>query len=110
MKEWPDIIFDHNRLHRPFRSFAEKTSEIVYDTGKEIYSRKGIPKCNTSQVFFEECISDGNRRISFTYPWPISILHKDLKNTLRLTHLSQNNRENLYTEWEVKKIKKIDFK
>nr|YP_009258635.1 hypothetical chloroplast RF1 [Coleochaete scutata]ANI25719.1 hypothetical chloroplast RF1 [Coleochaete scutata] len=105
-KSWPDIIFDHNRLHRPFRTFAEKTYEITYDSGKESSIRKGIPKQNTSQFFFEECVSDGNRRISYTYPWTIAILHKDLKNILRLPNLSQNHKENIYKEWQSRKFKR----
>nr|UPV72426.1 hypothetical protein RF1 [Cephalotaxus sp. JW-2022a] len=55
VKPWPTIFFDYRRFNRPIRYVPIGDSVL-----------RGPVKSEVAQYFFDTCISDGRRRISFT--------------------------------------------
>nr|YP_009701099.1 hypothetical protein RF1 [Parasitaxus usta]QEQ14305.1 hypothetical protein RF1 [Parasitaxus usta] len=61
-KTWPNIFYDYRRWNWPLRYIEVEPENIVQ--GHFL----GLLKTEVSDYFFDTCISDGRRRLCFTYP------------------------------------------
>nr|AJB98606.1 Ycf1 [Botrychium sp. ternatum/japonicum] len=68
-KPWPTSFFDQYRWNRPLR-YIENSR----------FSRNGFVKERVSEYFFDKCLTDGKRRVSFTSLPGLSIFGKQLGN------------------------------
>nr|YP_009825531.1 hypothetical protein RF1 [Botrychium lunaria]QIU83346.1 hypothetical protein RF1 [Botrychium lunaria] len=68
-KPWPTPFFDRYRWNRPLR-YIENSR----------FSRNGFVKERVSEYFFDKCLTDGKRRVSFTSLPSLSIFGKQLEN------------------------------
>nr|YP_010991643.1 Ycf1 protein [Strobilanthes dalzielii]WOX62036.1 Ycf1 protein [Strobilanthes dalzielii] len=93
------LLFDSKRWNRPFRYI--KNSQFDKAVRNEM-----------SQFFFDICQSDGNERISFTYPTSLSIFLDILKRriTQYRNRIKKSSSNDLYKTWVfTNKRKEKDF-
>jgi hypothetical protein len=61
-----------------------------------------------SQPFFEAVVSDGKRRLSYSYPECLAAFHKALRSVLARQELSQQAETSLYENWASTQIRHLD--
>nr|WGT74826.1 hypothetical chloroplast RF1 [Sanguinaria canadensis] len=79
-------FFDYKQWNRPLRHI--KNDRFENDVKNEM-----------SEYFFYTCQSDGNQRISFTYPPSLSIFLEMLKRKMPLCTTEKLSSEELYNRW-----------
>nr|YP_009581669.1 hypothetical chloroplast RF19 [Glaucidium palmatum]QBK49906.1 hypothetical chloroplast RF19 [Glaucidium palmatum] len=80
------LIFDYKRWNRPSRYI--KNNRFEYAVRSEM-----------SQYFFYTCRSDGQQRISFTYPPSLSIFFEMVQRNIFLCTTEKLSSEELYNHW-----------
>nr|YP_009461092.1 Ycf1 [Lamium album]AUT82302.1 Ycf1 [Lamium album] len=80
------ILFDSKRWNRPFRYIKNKRFD------------KAV-RNEMSQYFFDICQSDGNERISFTYPPSLSIFLEMMKKKISPPPIEKFSFNELYNPW-----------
>lgn len=89
---WPSIAFDTTLWKRPFR-LAKKN--ILLDNSATVFNNKK----RFSQFFFNVCVSEGRRRLSYTYPQSLLAFQSHLEDCLHVTNLCQQTDNNIYNQW-----------
>nr|YP_010467637.1 Ycf1 protein [Smyrnium olusatrum]UVF29643.1 Ycf1 protein [Smyrnium olusatrum] len=80
------FLFDYKRWNRPLRYIKNNRFERT--------ARKEM-----SQYFFYTCRSDGNERISFTYPPSLSTFGEMIQRRMSLPTLEKLSSDELYNHW-----------
>nr|YP_009973898.1 Ycf1 [Danaea sellowiana]QNH93724.1 Ycf1 [Danaea sellowiana] len=91
---WPNNFFDRSRWNRPFR----------YIENNRI-SHNSLVKKQVSDYFFNECITDGKQRISFTYLPSLFIFKKQLESSFKNSNEFMSS-DDFYKEWISNKLEK----
>lgn len=89
---WPSIAFDNTLWKRPFR-LAKKN--ILLDNSATLFNNKK----RFSQFFFNVCVSEGKRRLSYTYPQSLLAFQSHLEDCLDITTLCEQTDNNIYHQW-----------
>ena len=79
---------------------TEKTEQSIQNTeiNKTLWNKK-----NFSQYIFEACVSDGKRKLSYTYPKGLLVAERKFKTSLGMPQLSENEEIDISAGWILNK-------
>lgn len=97
---WPSVVFDTTLWKRPFRL----PKKDMLDNFPPLYNNKK----RFSQYLFEVCVSEGKRRLSYTYPQSLLAFQSHLEDCLDVTYVSQQTDNDIYHEWATSKQNRKD--
>ena len=81
----------------------EKAEEKTQDIKKKEINKTLWNKKNFSQYIFQACVSDGKRKLSYTYPKSLLVAERKFKTNLEMRHLSEDKEIDISTEWILNK-------
>nr|YP_010715522.1 Ycf1 [Todea barbara]WDE24574.1 Ycf1 [Todea barbara] len=91
-KPWPTSFFDQHKWNRPLRYIVNSR-----------FSRNAPVKRQVSNYFFDNCLTDGKQRVSFTALPSLSIFEKQLKESLNSSDIFLSTDDH-YKEWISSKL------
>ena len=83
--------------------FKEKTQKKEQEIKNTKKNKTFWNKNKFSQYIFETCVSDGKRKLSYTYPQSLLIAERKFKTNLEMRQLSEDKEIDISTEWILNK-------
>ena len=83
--------------------FKEETQNKKQDIKKNQTNKALWNKNNFSQYIFEACVSDGKRKLSYTYPQSLLVAEKKFKTNLEMQQLCEEKEIYISAEWILNK-------